>query len=121
MVMSTTASSLIARGLGLVTAAGAAAGRVGGCLFAVLHLEGVATPARGGDVRVVDREPGREAVHPVDLSAGEIGRGVRIDDDGDAVRLDLAVAVLRATVEAERVLEAGAAAALDREAQHLGL
>ena len=35
--------------------------------------------------------------------------------------LDLVVALLRAAVEAERVLEAGAAAALHREAQHLGL
>ena len=39
----------------------------------------------------------------------------------DAVELELGVALGRAAVEAERVLEAAAAAALDRDAQHLGL
>ena len=37
------------------------------------------------------------------------------------VELELEVARLRAAVEAERVLEAAAAAALDRDAEHLGL
>ena len=44
-----------------------------------------------------------------------------IDDDPDAVELELGVARRRAAVEAERVLEAAAAAALDRDAKHLGL
>ena len=42
-------------------------------------------------------------------------------DNADAVARDLVVTLLRAAVEAERVLEPGAAAALHREAQHLGL
>src|SRR5262249_41900070 len=92
-----------------------------GRLLALLHLEGVAAAARGGDVRVVDREPGLEAVDPVDLGAREVRGRERVDDDRDPVRLDLAVALLGAAVEAERVLEAGAAAALDGETQDLGL
>ena len=45
----------------------------------------------------------------------EVRRAERVDDDADAVHLDLVVAVLRAAVEAERVLEARAAAALNRD------
>ena len=44
-----------------------------------------------------------------------------IDDDAHVVELELEVAGLGAAVEAERVLEAAAAAALDRDAKHLGL
>src|SRR6186713_2209616 len=88
----------------------------------VLRLEGGAAPARRLDVRVVDREAGvHERVLVVDLRAEEVRRAERIDDDGDAVHLDLVVALLCAAVEAERVLEPGAAAALDRHAQHARL
>src|SRR5581483_6902190 len=54
----------------------------------------------------------------VDLRAHEIRRAERIDDDGDALALERVVALLGAAVEAEAVLEARAAAALDRDAQH---
>src|ERR1700750_3103175 len=40
-----------------------------------------------------------------------------IDDDCDALALELVVALLGAAVEAEAVLEAGAAAALDSDAE----
>src|SRR5262249_21334408 len=92
-----------------------------GWIVALLHLEGVAAAARRGDVRVVDREPGLEAVDPVDLGAGPVRRAVRVDDDGDAVRIGLAVALLRTPIEPERVLEAGATAALHGQAEHRGL
>ena len=44
-----------------------------------------------------------------------------IDDDADAVQLELVVALLGAAVEAERVLEAGAAAALHGDAENGGV
>src|SRR5215207_9814689 len=84
--------------VGLVRAAGAAAAvrvRVAGL---VLDLERVPAAAPRGRVRVVDREPALEAV-----------------------RLELVVALHRAAVEAERVLETGAPAALDGDAKNLGL
>src|SRR5215210_1534791 len=93
--------------------------RVGGGL--VLDLERVAATAPGRGVRVVDREAALEAVDEVDLGALEIGGAERIDDDADAVRLELVVTLHRAAIEAERVLEAGAPAALDGDAQHRGL
>src|SRR5918993_2457659 len=107
--------------VGLVRAAGAAAAvrvRVAGL---VLDLERVPAAAPGGRVRVVDREPALEAVDEVDLGAGQVRSAERIDDDPDAVRLELVVALHRAAVEAERVLEAGAPAALDGDAKNLGL
>src|SRR4051812_11619444 len=124
--MSTTPSSATASNAsqraprGSVTGAATRAARHLG-VVALFHLEGVAAAARGADVRVVDREAGLEALEPVDLGADDVRRAERVDDDADAVALDLVVALLRAAVEAERVLEAGAAAALYREAQHLGL
>ena len=66
-------------------------------------------------------KPGLEALDPVDLGAGQVGSAERVDDDGDAVALELVVALLGAPVEAERVLEARAAAALDGDAQDRGL
>src|SRR5436305_12665472 len=101
----------------LVAATRAAAARGFGCL-ALFHLEGVAAAARGGDVRIVDREPGLQALDPVDLGAREIRRAERIDDDIDAVHVQLVVTLLRTPVEAERVLEARAPAALDGDAQN---
>src|SRR5205823_3493708 len=107
-----------------VRAAGAAAARVTDGLVtlgfgAFFHLEGVAAAAGRGRVRVVDREARRlDRVDPVDLGALQVGGAERVDDDLDAVELELVVAFLRAAVEAEAVLEAGAAAALDRHAEH---
>ena len=62
-------------------AAGAAARLAGLWLLALGDLERVAAAARGGHVRVVDREAGLEAVEEVDLGALEVRRAVRIDDD----------------------------------------
>src|SRR5438046_9978251 len=102
-----------------VTGAATVCGALGrGALF---HLEGVAAAARSGDVRVVDGEARLQALDPVDLGAGEVGGAERVDHDGDAVALELVVALLRAAVEAERVLEARAATALDRDPQDRGL
>src|SRR6476469_4399460 len=126
MVMSTTPSSGTESNAnpreprGSVTGAATRAARLGGVL-ALFHLEGVAAAAPGADVRVVDREARLEPVEPVDLGAGDVGRAERVDDDADALAGDFVVALLRAAVEAERGLEAGAAAALNREAEHLGL
>ncbi len=55
------------------------------------------------------------------LAPWRYGRAVRVDDDADAVQLELVVALLGAAVEAERVLEAGAPAALDGDAQNGGV
>ena len=101
-----------------VRAAGAAAAATGmgvGGLAGrfVLRLEGGATPAGRLHVRVVDREArAHEGVDEVDLGADEVRGAERVDDDADAVHLHLVVPVLRATVEAERVLKARAASAL---------
>ena len=59
-------------------------------------------------------EPGEE----VDRGALQVRRAVWIDDDTDAFELELVVAVGGAVVEAEPVLEAGAPATLDRDAEH---
>src|SRR5262245_66387991 len=95
------------------TAAGAATGAAGGhlALGALFDLERVAAAARRGHVRVVDREPALETLDEVDLRALQVRRAERVDDDRDAERVDLVVAFLSTCVEAERVLEAGAAAA----------
>src|SRR5512147_750041 len=97
-------------------AAGAAAAHVRtlGELLALLHLEGVAAPARRDGVRVVDLEAGLgDRVQEVDARAAKVGRAEGIDDDGDALELELDVAFGGAGVEAETVLEAGAPTALD--------
>jgi hypothetical protein len=73
----------------------------------------VAAPAAGDRVRVVDREPRLlDRVDVVDLCALQVRRAERIDDDRDAVRFELDVALDSGAVEAEAVLEPGAAAAL---------
>src|SRR5215208_8070621 len=51
---------------GFLAAAGAATRSAGLRRLALLDLEGVAAAARTGDVRVVDREAGLEAVEEVD-------------------------------------------------------
>ena len=118
MVMSTTESVLRT----LVGAARAAAvGRVGGRL-ALLDLERVPAPAGGGHIRVLDLEAGLlEPVQEVDRRALQVRRAVRVDHDVDAVERELVVTFLRAAVEAERVLEARAAAALDGDAKNARL
>src|SRR5438477_741399 len=102
-----------------VRAAGAAAG---GALFGRLalgHLEGVAAAARCDRVRVVDLEAGLlDGLEVVDRRALEVRSAERVDDDLHALALELDVALLGAAVEAEAVLEPGAAAALDRDPQN---
>src|SRR5215470_5577120 len=119
MVMSVTPFSLTAPETLVRAARYAAGGALWG--FALLHLEGVAAAARGGHVRVVDREARLEALDPVDLGAGQVGRAERVDHDGHAVADELVVALLRPAVEPERVLEPRAAASLDGDAQDRGL
>ncbi len=67
------------------------------------------------EARLLDR------LEVVDLGAPQVGSAERVDDDGDPVGLELVVALLRTLVEAERVLEARATAALDGDAEHAGL
>src|SRR6266487_3092145 len=95
-------------------AAGAAAADLGRvCVFG--DLERVAAAARSGGVRVVDLEAGLlDRLEVVDPRSAQIGRAERIDHDRHALALEHLVALLGAPVEAEPVLEAGAAAALDR-------
>src|SRR5262245_34341092 len=104
-------------------AAGAARRATGGhlALGALLDLERVAAATRRGHVRVVDGEPALEALDEVDLRALQVRSAERVDDNRDAERVDLVVALLGAGIEAERVLEARAASALNRDAQDIGL
>src|SRR4026208_895454 len=89
---------------------------------AFLRLARGAAPARRLDVRVVDGETGaHERVHVVDLGTGEVRGAERVDDDANAVHLDLVVAVLRPAVETEGVLVSRAAAALNRDSEHRDL
>src|SRR5262249_11327238 len=103
----------------LVGAAGAAAvPRVRPRLLALCDLERMAAAAGGGDVRVRDLEAGLlDRLQVVDLGTAQVRSAEGIDDDGDAVRLELEVALLGAPVEAERILESRTAAALDGDAQ----
>src|SRR5207249_4696062 len=59
-----------------------------------------------------------DGVDVVDLGALEVGGAKWVDDDLDAVHLELVIALGGATVEAEAVLEARTAAALDRDTEH---
>ena len=87
----------------------------------LFDLEGGAAAAGRNDVRVVDLEAGPlQAFDVVDLGAEDELHADLVDDDGDAVDLEDVVVVLGA-VEGERVLEAGAAAAANRDAQRLAL
>src|SRR3954468_12814205 len=109
----------------LVRAAGAAAG-AGGRRVARLvvggALEGVTAAAGCDRVRVVDLEPGLlDRLEVVDAAPAQVRGAERIDHNRDALALELVVALLGAAVEAEAVLEAGAAAALDRHAEHRDL
>ena len=53
-------------------------------------------------------------VQVIDGGAAQVRSAVRVDDDRDALQLQLHITLGRAGVEAEAVLKAGAAAALDR-------
>src|SRR6185437_5155613 len=95
-------------------AAGCVLGR-----FALGHLERMAAAARGDGVRVLDLEPRLlDRLEVVDLRTHQVGRAEGIHDDLDALALELVIPLLGAAVEAEPVLEAGAATALDRDSQH---
>ena len=103
-------------------AAGGVSGVVGRSFSALLDGERVAAAARGRGVRVVDLEPGLlEAVQEVDRRALEVRGAVGVDHDRDAVLLERLVVLDRTGVEAEPVLEAGAPAALNRDAQDRAL
>ncbi len=105
----------------VVAAAGATAADSFG-RGALVDLEAVAAAAGGGGIRVLDLEPGLlKALEKVDRGALQVRRAERVDDDLDAVELQLVVARLGGPIEAERVLEATATAALDRDPEHLGL
>ena len=91
----------------------------GGLGRVVLDLEGRAAAAGRDDVRVVDLEAGAlQAFDVVDLGAEDELHADLVDDDRDAVDLE-DVVVLLGRVEGERVLEARAAAAANRDAKRL--
>src|SRR5215203_3492539 len=93
--------------------------RSGPALGTLFHLEGVPAPTRRGSVRMVDLEARRlQPREEVDRGALQIRDAEGIDDHVDTLDHELGVALCRLRVEAEAVLEAGAAAALDRDAQH---
>src|SRR6476646_8658201 len=95
-------------------AAAAAGLRAVRALDPVLRLEGRVAPAARGDVPGLEPEAGADqAVAVVDRRAGQVAQADRIDYHAHAVALDLEVIWLGARVEADRVLESGAAAALD--------
>ena len=78
------------------------------------HAEGGAAAARGHDVRVRDLEAGAlEALGEVDGRAVDVLHARRVDEHADAGGVE-DVVVVALLVERERVLEAGAAAALRR-------
>ena len=96
----------------------------GGCFGGrgvVLHLEGRAATAGGNDVRVVDLEArALQAFDVVDLGAEDELHADLVDDHRDAVDLE-DVVVLLGAVEGERVLEARATAAANRDPKRLSL
>src|SRR4051794_39066858 len=99
-----------------------ARGRLAAARLFVRHAERGAAPARRHDVRVVHLEAGaHQTLGVVDRRAVDVAQALLVDEDADAVVVEHLVAVV-ALVERELVLEAGAAAALDRDAQpSLGL
>jgi hypothetical protein len=89
-----------------------------GVLF---DLEGRPASAGRNDVRIIDLEA--RPLQPfdvVDLRAEDELHADFVDDDGDAIDLEDVIVVL-GTVEGERVLEAGATAAANGDAQRLAL
>src|SRR3954451_21338513 len=84
----------------------------------VLRLERAAAAAGRDHVGGFDLEAGAgQAVDVVDAGALEVGQAEAVDDHAHAVVLPGLVVRLRRGVESERVLEARAAPALDRDAE----
>src|SRR4051794_6932289 len=99
-----------------------ARGRLAAARLFVRHAERGAAPARRHDVRVVHLEAGaHQRLGVVDRGAVDVAQALLVDEDADPVEVEDLVAVV-ALVERELILEARAAAALDRDAQpRLGL
>ena len=77
-----------------------------------------AASARGGGIRVLDREAAAgDRVDEIDLGALEVPDADRIDEQLDAVRLEHLVAVAAVFLDHQPVLEAGAPSALHEHAQ----
>src|SRR3712207_2353928 len=80
--------------------------------------EGAAAAAAALDVRVVDGEAGaHEAVDVVELAAHDVGDAHRVDGELDALGLEDLVVGGDLVVEVDVVLEAGAAAGPDADAE----
>src|SRR6202022_1957601 len=87
----------------------------------LLGLERFPAAAAAAGVRVGDGEAGSaEVFHVVDLRVFQIRHALWIDEDREAALLPGGVPVLR-FVEREPILEAGAASALNEDAQRLVL
>src|SRR4051794_20026834 len=87
-------------------------------LISGLAAERAAAAAATLDVGVVDGEAGtHEAVHVVELAAHDVGDAHGVDENPDALGLDNFVVVVDLIVEVDRVLETGAAAGPDANAQ----
>src|ERR687891_2648203 len=83
-----------------------------------LELGGIAAGAGSLGVRIVDRETRLlQAVDPVDLGAGEIGRTHPVDPDFERPELGNHVVVHLAVIEIEGIAEAGTPAGLDRNSK----
>src|SRR5262249_1789056 len=94
-------------------AAAAGAGRAA----VASSLEAMAAAAGGDGVRVVDREASaHQAVHVVDLAAGDVASAHLIDQQADALHLGDDIAFLR-LIERHAILHAEPAAAGDEDAQ----
>src|SRR4051794_34658779 len=85
----------------------------------LLDREGLAAPARGRRVRVLDREAAaRDRVDEVDFGAVQVPDADRVDEQLHTVRLEYLVAGAMAVLfDHQTVLEARAAAALHEHAQ----
>ena len=91
----------------------------GGWRRVLFHLERGPTSAGRNHVGVIDLEAGPlQPLDVVDLRAEDELHADLVDDDGDAIDLEEVVVLLR-LVEGEGVLEAGATAAANGDAQRL--
>src|SRR5688572_33441941 len=85
---------------------------------ALFGRERGAAAVRGRRIRVLDREAAAgNGVDEVDFSALQVPDADRIDVQLDAVRFEHLIPVAAVFLDHETVLEAGAAAALDEDAQ----
>ena len=90
-------------------------------LLLLRHAERGAAAARGHDVRVLDLEAGAlERLDVVDDRAADVREAGAVDEDAQPV-IDEHLVVVALVVERERVLEPGAAAATDADAETGGL